>query len=148
MTSDGECCNFVLKVSQSLLDHLMPKQDCFSGIFGPVGRVFGNGPGDRGLIPGRVIPKTFKKWYLIPPCLTLSNVKVCIKGKEEQSRERSSALSDILKREPSGHPRLKGDNFIFTFYLFLFHKNNHLFSCSYCCILIYMFMQDIYWHNE
>ena len=23
----------------------------------PVGRVFANGPGDRGLIPGRVIPK-------------------------------------------------------------------------------------------
>ena len=33
------------------------------------------------------------KWYLIPPCLTLSNIcKVGIKGKEEQSRERSSAL--------------------------------------------------------
>ena len=42
---------------------------------GPVGRVFGNGPGDRGLIPGRVIPKTFKKWYLIPPCLTLSIIR-------------------------------------------------------------------------
>ena len=26
---------------------------------------------DRGSIPGRVIPKT-QKWYLIPPCLTLS----------------------------------------------------------------------------
>ena len=30
-------------------------------------RVFANGPGDLGSIPGRVIPKT-----LIPPCLTLS----------------------------------------------------------------------------
>ena len=39
-----------------------------------VGRVFANGPGDLGLIPGRVIPKTLK-WYLIPPCLTLSNIR-------------------------------------------------------------------------
>ena len=30
--------------------------------------------GDQGSIPGRVIPKTLK-WYLTPPCLTLSNIK-------------------------------------------------------------------------
>ena len=34
-----------------------------------------SGPRDRGSIPGRVIPQTFKKWYLIPPCLTLSIIK-------------------------------------------------------------------------
>ena len=39
-----------------------------------VGRVFANGPGDLGSIPGRVIPKTLK-WYLMPPCLTLSNTR-------------------------------------------------------------------------
>ena len=33
-----------------------------------------NGPGDRGSIPGRVIPKT-QKWYLMPPCLTLSIIR-------------------------------------------------------------------------
>ena len=38
---------------------------------GQVGRVFANGPEDLGSIPGRIIPKIFK-WYLIPPCLTLS----------------------------------------------------------------------------
>ena len=38
-----------------------------------VDRVFANGPGDRGSIPGRVIPKTLK-WYLIPPSLALSNI--------------------------------------------------------------------------
>ena len=27
---------------------------------GPIGRVFANGPGNQGLIPGRVIPKTKK----------------------------------------------------------------------------------------
>ena len=35
------------------------------------GRVFANGPGDRDSILSRVLPKT-QKWYLIPPCLTLS----------------------------------------------------------------------------
>ena len=38
-------------------------------------KVFVNGPVDLGSIPGRIIPKTFKKWYLIPPCLTLSNIR-------------------------------------------------------------------------
>ena len=37
-------------------------------------RVFANGLGDLGLIPGRVIPKT-QKWYLMPPCLTLSIIR-------------------------------------------------------------------------
>ena len=41
----------------------------------PVGRVFANGPGDRVSIPGGVIPKTFKEWYLIPPCLTLCIIR-------------------------------------------------------------------------
>ena len=36
--------------------------------------MFGNGPRDEGSIPGRVIPKT-QTWYLIPPILTLSNIK-------------------------------------------------------------------------
>ena len=42
--------------------------------FYQVGRVFTNGPGDLGSIPGRVIPKTLQ-WNLIPPCLTLSNIR-------------------------------------------------------------------------
>ena len=36
--------------------------------------VFANGPGDRGSIPDRVVPR-LKKFYLVPPYLTLSNVK-------------------------------------------------------------------------
>ena len=39
-----------------------------------VGRVFANGPGNLGLIPGRVIPKTLKK-VLDTSCLTLSNIR-------------------------------------------------------------------------
>ena len=43
-------------------------------LIGPVGRVFANGRGDLGSIPSCIIPKTLK-WYLIPPCLTLSNIR-------------------------------------------------------------------------
>ena len=37
-------------------------------------RVFANGPGDLGSIPGRVIPKT-QKMDLMPPCLTLNIIR-------------------------------------------------------------------------
>ena len=40
-----------------------------------------NGPGHRGSFPGRVIPKTLKKWYLIPLCLTLSIIRYVSKVK-------------------------------------------------------------------
>ena len=41
---------------------------------GLMGRVFTNGLGDWGLIPGQDIPKT-QKWYMMPPCLTLSIIR-------------------------------------------------------------------------
>ena len=37
-------------------------------------RVFTNGREDWNSIPDQVIPKT-QKWYLMPPCLTLSIIK-------------------------------------------------------------------------
>ena len=60
-------------------------------LIGVVGRVFGNGPGDLGSIPGRIIPKTLKM-VLDTSLLNTQHYKVRIKGKVEQSRERSSAL--------------------------------------------------------
>ena len=54
-------------------------------------RVFANGPGDLGSIPGRVIPKT-QKMVLDAILLNTQHYKVRIKGKVEQSRETSSAL--------------------------------------------------------
>ena len=56
-----------------------------------VGRVFANGPGDLGSIPGRVIPKTLK---MVLDTILLNNqqYKVRIKGKMEKSRERNSTL--------------------------------------------------------
>ena len=54
--------------------------------------VFANSPGDLCSIPGRVIPKIFEKMVLDTSLLNTQQYKVCIKGKVEQSRERSSAL--------------------------------------------------------
>ena len=73
-------------------------------------RVFANGPGDLGSIPGRVIPKTQK---IVPDAslLNTQHYKVRIKGKVEQSREGVAPspthwCSSYRKREPSGYPRL------------------------------------------
>ena len=54
-------------------------------------RVFFNGPWNLGSIPGQVIPKT-KKMILDASLLNTQYFKVRIKGKVEQSRERSSAF--------------------------------------------------------
>ena len=54
-----------------------------------VGRVFTNGPGDLGSTSGRVMPKTLKM-ELDTSLLNTQQYKVRIKGKVEQSRERSS----------------------------------------------------------
>ena len=56
-----------------------------SVISGGVGRVIVNGPGDRGSIPGRVIPKTLKM-VLDTSLPNTQQQKVRIKGKVEQSR--------------------------------------------------------------
>ena len=50
-----------------------------------------NDPGDLGLNPGRVIPQTLKM-VLDISLLNTQQYKVWIKGKVEQSKERSSAL--------------------------------------------------------
>ena len=49
------------------------------------------GPGDLRSIPARVIPKTLKM-VLDASLLSTQQYKVHIKGKVEQSRERSSTL--------------------------------------------------------
>ena len=49
-----------------------------------------NGPGDRGSVPGRVIPKT-QNMVLDASLLNTLHYKVRFKGKVEQSRERISA---------------------------------------------------------
>ena len=54
-------------------------------------RMFANGLGDQGSISGRVIPKA-QKMVLDAALLSTHHYKVRIKGKVEQSRERSCAL--------------------------------------------------------
>ena len=58
-------------------------------------RVFANGPVDLGSIPGRVIPNTLKM-VLDTSLLNTQQFKVHIKGKVEQSRERTSTLPYTL----------------------------------------------------
>ena len=52
-------------------------------------RVFTNGQGDLGSVPGRVIPKDLKNgtWYLL---LNTQQYNVRIEGKVEEFRERST----------------------------------------------------------
>ena len=59
-------------------------------------RVFANGLGDLGSVPGRVIPKTQKKMVLDASLFNIQHYKVWIKGKVEQSKERSIALAYTL----------------------------------------------------
>ena len=75
-----------------------------------MGRVFANGPGDVGSTPSRIIPKTLKM-VLDTSLLKTQQYKVRINDKVEQSKEWSSAFTytsvlKLLKREPSGRPRL------------------------------------------
>ena len=58
-------------------------------------RVFANGPGYLGSIPGQFIPKT-QKMVLDATLLNTQHYKVRIKDKVEQSWERSSALPYTL----------------------------------------------------
>ena len=52
--------------------------------------VLTNDPGDRGSIPGRVIPKT-QKIILDATLLNIQHDKIWIKDEVDQSRERSRA---------------------------------------------------------
>ena len=60
-------------------------------LIGLMGRMFANGPGDLSSIPGHVIPKIIK--MVLDTCLlNTQQYKERIKGKVEQSRERSRPL--------------------------------------------------------
>ena len=61
---------------------------CIYIYVGRVGWVFVDNLGDRGSIPGRVIPRT----QIMVLDASLLNTQVRIKGNVEQSEERSSAL--------------------------------------------------------
>ena len=82
-------------------------------------RVFANGPGGQGSISGRVIPKT-QKMVLDASLLDTQHYKARIKGKVEQSRERSSGLPlhlDVVAIEKGafGSPSTMVASFTFYF---------------------------------
>ena len=62
-----------------------------------VGRVIANSPGDRGSVPGRVIPNTLKMLF-DTSMLNTQHYKVRIKGKVEQSRERRCSWCNDNRR--------------------------------------------------
>ena len=85
-------------------------------------RVFANGPGNLGSIPGRIIPKT-QKMVLDASLLNTQHYKVRIKGKVEQSRERSSASLHLgvvaIEKGAFGSPSTNVANFT-TLYIYIF----------------------------
>ena len=66
----------VFGINPGLSDHLansLPTRP-ISRLIRLAVRVFAKGPGDWDSVPDRVISKT-QKWYLMPPCLTLSIIR-------------------------------------------------------------------------
>ena len=84
----------------------------FSGKIGLMSRVLANGQEDSGSIPGQVIPKT-QKWYLMPPCLTLSIIRQGISGKIPGMEYRFGVVA--IEKKVFGSPSTKVANFTYKF---------------------------------
>ena len=117
-------------------------------------RVLAKSPGDRGLISGRVIPKT-QKMVLHASLLNTQHYKVRIKGKVEQSREWSSTLYlhlsvVAIEKGAFGSPSTKVANFTyFTFISF----NSSILSIKFAqAINMFLLIRPqlfyIAWHAE
>ena len=83
-------------------------------------RVFAKGPGDRGSIPGQVIPKT-QKMVRDASLLNTQHYKVVIEGKVGQHRERGSALFSLpfgvvaVEKEVFGSPSTTVADFTYIY---------------------------------
>ena len=104
---------------------------------GPAVRVFANGPGDLGSIPGRVIPKTLKM-ELDTTLLNTQHYKVRFKGKVEQSREWSSApplhLSVVaIEKGAFGSPSTMVANFTYLL-LKMYEHLKRSYEYKICCM--------------
>ena len=97
----------------------------FDRLIGRESRLFANGPGDRVSIPGRVIPKTLKM-LLDTFLLNTQHYEVRIKGKVEQSRERSSTLLHlgVVAIEKGA---FRSPSTTVTIYTFTYFDYNHNF---------------------
>ena len=68
-----------------------------------------------------------KKWYLMPPCLTLSIIRYGSRVKWSNpgkgvAPSPTTWCSKLSKREPSGHPRLWSPTFILLVLKGILHK--------------------------
>ena len=95
-------------------------------------------PGDRGSIPGHVIPKTLKM-VLDTSLLNTQKYLVRIEGKVEQSRERSSTLPFgvvAIEKGAFRSPSITVTNFTFT-YMQGSNKSHLTHSfCQFFCLRI------------
>ena len=113
---------------------------------------FANGPGDQGSVPGRVIPKT-QKWYLMPPCLTLSFIRYKPRvmwinsGKEVAPLPMtrcSSYWKESLRVTLVLHYNRSGS--ISTVHFFSSKSSRRLFSTFWFFVLSYLFFfVDVEW---
>ena len=86
------------------------------------GRVFANSPGDQGSMTGRVIPNT-QKWYLMPPCLTLSIIRYVSRVKWINPRKGvAPSPTPRCSSYWKGSPRLWSPTLL---YLFIFKLRNY-----------------------
>ena len=113
---DCLCCTSIENDPYSRLNWIIWNRTVLYQLIGLVSRVFANSPRDQGSVPGRVIPKT-QKMLLDISLLNTQHYKVRIKGKMETSGGRSSALPfrELLKRKPSGRPRLRSSTLFIYF---------------------------------
>ena len=111
---------------------------------GLMSRMFANGPGGWGSIPGWIIPKT-KIMVLDAALLNTQHYKVRIKGKVEQSRKWSSALGVVaIEKRVFGLPSTKVANFsYFFFFLFIISKLVLTF-CLFTSVILTVREENLY----
>ena len=95
----------------------------YNRAIGQMSRVFANGPGDRGVQSQVESYQRLKKWYLMPPCLTLSIIRWATRVKWSNPGY-GVALSlhlgvVAIKKGVFGLPSTKGRQLYF--YLLYFH---------------------------
>ena len=115
----------------------------YTRLIGLVGRVFVNGLGDMGSIPGHVIPKTLKI-VLDTSLLNTQQYKVRMKSKVEQSWERSSALPYSSYWKGSLLVTLDYSHQLYLLTLLRSHIYIDICVCVYVCMYVYIIYIYIY----
>ena len=109
---------------------------------GRVSRVFANGPGDPGLIPGRVIPKT-QKMVLDISLLNTQHHKVCIKGKiQGKEHDPSRHLGVVaIQKKAFGSPSTTVANFTYIYIereknIYIIRERERKRKCVCVCVCV------------